>query len=132
MYQQLNKTDELSNYDNKYILFNFRFTLIETKLDTSDYKKIFNKIISYYSKITVRQFDSSVNVEYNEKIIKRQKEKNNKFIDYIKNNYNLDLKRTFDIYRGGCGKRADGLLIKNIFYLLEITNHNQREGKNSI
>ncbi|QIA68888.1 hypothetical protein [Spiroplasma citri] len=75
MYQQLNKTDELSNYDNKYILFNFRFTLIETKLDTSDYKKIFNKIISYYSKITVRQFDSSVNVEYNEKIIKRQKKK---------------------------------------------------------
>ncbi|QIA72803.1 hypothetical protein GL982_03715 [Spiroplasma citri] len=46
----LNKTDELSNYDNKYILFNFRFTLIETKLDTSDYKKYLIKIISYYSK----------------------------------------------------------------------------------
>ena len=129
MYQQLNKTDELSNYDNKYILFNFRFTLIETKLDTSDYKKIFNKIINHYSKITVREFDSSVNIEFNEKIIKRQKEKNNQFINYIKNNYNLDLKRTFDIYRGNDGKRADDLLIKNIFYLLEITNNNQREGK---
>lgn len=53
MYQQLNKTDKLSNYDDKYILFNFRFTLIETKLDTSDYKNIFNKIITHYSKITV-------------------------------------------------------------------------------
>ncbi|QIA75203.1 hypothetical protein [Spiroplasma citri] len=45
MYQQLNKTDELSNYDNKYILFNFRFTLIETKLDTSDYKKYLIKLL---------------------------------------------------------------------------------------
>ncbi|QIA74225.1 hypothetical protein GL982_11910 (plasmid) [Spiroplasma citri] len=44
-YQQLNKTDELSNYDNKYILFNFRFTLIETKLDTSDYKKYLIKLL---------------------------------------------------------------------------------------
>ncbi|WP_425380050.1 hypothetical protein [Spiroplasma endosymbiont of Stenodema calcarata] len=129
MYQQLNKTDKLSNYDDKYILFNFRFTLIETKLDTSDYKNIFNRIITHYSKITVREFDSSVNIEYNKKIINRQKEKNTQFIDYIKNNYDLDLKRTFDIYRGGNGKRADGLLIKNIFYLLEITNHNQRDGK---
>ncbi|WP_310612985.1 hypothetical protein [Spiroplasma citri] len=115
-YQQLNKTDELSNYDNKYILFNFRFTLIETKFSKlRDYKKYLIKLLVITLKL---QLDNLIvrlmlNIKKNNKIKKKKKIIN--LIINIKNNYKLDLKRTFDIYRGGCGKRADGLLIKNIF-----------------
>lgn len=121
------KTNPLSNWENEYILFNFRFILPTKNLDPIHYKKVFNKIINDYSNISVRDFNKIAYIENNKGIIKKHERTNVKFINYLKEKYQTEFKRTHDVYRENKGMRAYGFLRKNILYLLEINpDHDDR------
>jgi len=126
MSQKLN-INNLSDYENKYIHFNFTFCLLDCELGTTHYAKVFKKIIKDHSKITTKMFSNKTKIEYNNKIIERQNNKNFSFIQNIYNGDSSKFKATYDIYREIKGLRAYGNLVKNIFYVLEIdSNHNSR------
>lgn len=123
MYHQSNKSNQLlstpplSNYENEYLLFNFRFILSIKKLDAIHYKKVFNKLINNYSNWTVKEFTKNTKIEFNDNIINiinRNNSKNERFINYLKEKYKTEFKSTYDIYRENKGMRAYGFLNKNI------------------
>ncbi|MGL5268446.1 MAG: hypothetical protein ACRC8P_01560 [Spiroplasma sp.] len=117
---QLISTAPLSNHENNYLLFSFRFMLSSKKLDVTHYKKVLKAIIDKYSNIKIKEFTKICKIEVNDNIISRQHEKNNKFITYLQEKYQTELKTTYDICRENNGMRAYGFLKRNIFYVLEI------------
>ncbi|WP_342277017.1 hypothetical protein [Spiroplasma endosymbiont of Nebria brevicollis] len=59
MSQKLTNTPPLNKWENENLLFNFKFTLISKDLDAIHYKKVFQKIIIFYSSMTIKQFSNN-------------------------------------------------------------------------